>query len=236
MPEPEVVPATEVTPQVIEPVVETPPAEPETPPAAPSEDGEPGGDTPEAVFARKQYREAKTARAEAQQERDARIRAEERLKVAEAPKKEEVEPVWGLSHVVKALAEGRVQPDEAEQYLQTQTLPKLFNEFLETRERKKAEQQPQEKALAEVNEYITLIPQLATEGSEERQKVVNEVRRIMAEDGVPYDFLVQRRAVRSVFGNLSDVKKRGEVDRTTRAGLKLPPVDVGGGGGGGGVA
>jgi hypothetical protein len=225
--EPEVVPATEVVPQVVEPVVEptpeTPPvAEPETPPV--DDDEEPGGKSPLEVARRKEYERRVTAEARA-------TALEEQLRLAKETPPEKP-TIWTKEQVQTAIDGGRVSVLEGAVFLAKQE----FQQDLEAREKKKAEQQPQEKALAEVNEFISVIPQIAVEGSEERRKVAAEVRRIMAEDGVPYDYITQRRAVRAVFGTLADQKKRAEVDRATRSGLRPAPVDAGGGGGGGGGA
>ena len=240
MAEPKTVTATEDKPQVTPPVVE-PPKEPDVSPGTVvlDDDKEPGGDSPEAVFARKVWRErrearaeAKAARDEAQRERDERIRAEEQLRLAkEAPTTKETK-IYSMAEVRQAVRDGRISEADGDTYIQDTIIPHQIKQTLEAEKRQQAEKQPLERAAAELEEFKTIIPQIMVEGSDERTKVLIEVRRLMDSRGWANDSRTQVQAVENVFGRLSENKKRGEVDRATRAGLRPGPVDAGAGGAG----
>lgn len=232
--------ATEEKPQgVTEPVVELPPETQLTvEPPIPEEEKEPGGDTPEAVFARKQYREAKEAKRVAgekeqafQQEREARIRLEEQLKAAkEAPASKETK-IFSMAEVRQAVRDGRITDEQADEYIQNTIIPNQISRTLETERRKEAEAKPVERAAGELEKYKALVPGLMTDGHENRQKVIAEMRELVGY-GLPNTIVTQAVAVKNVFGKLSDLEKRGEVDRITRQGLRPGPVDATAGGGG----
>ena len=229
--------ATEEKPQgVTEPVVETQPETlPTVEPPIPEEEKEPGGDTPEAVFARKQYREAKEAKRVAgekeqafQQEREARIRLEEQLKAAkEVPAKAEKPQVYTKEQVQALIDRGEASVLDGAVFLAKQEL----QQELEAERRREAEAKPVERAAGELEKYKTLVPGLMTDGHENRQKVIAEMRELVGY-GLPNNVVTQAVAVKNVFGKLSDLEKRGEVDRITRQGLRPGPVDATAGGGG----
>lgn len=241
MAEPEAVAATEVTPQVVKPVVVEPAKEPEPAPApaTPDEDREPSGDSPEAVFARKQYREAKEARRvaaererEARDEREARIRLEEQLRLAkEAPVQRE-EKIYSIAEVRQAVRDGRITEDQGDGYIQDTIIPHQIKQTLEAERRKQTEQQPLERALADVEAYKAEIPDLNDPRSESFRKVAVEYQRLVKERGMPNNYVTQALAVETTLGKLSDIRKRSEVDRTTRASLSPAPVDATAGGAG----
>ena len=241
MPEPEPVAGTEVTPQEQPPVVE-PPKEPDVSheTVVLDDDKEPGGDSPEAIFARKVWRErrearaeAKTARDEAQRERDERIRAEEQLRAArETRSAEEETKVYTLAQVRQAVRDGRITEEAGDQYIQDTVIPYQIKQTLEVERRKAAEQQPQERAISDIETYKTEVPELKDIHSDTFKKVAIEYQRLIRERGMLNNFVTQAVAVENTLGKLSDIRKRGEVDRNTRLGLTPSPTDRGAGGAG----
>lgn len=228
MPEPETVAGAEVTPQAVEPVVETPPVETdvshETPPETP-DDGEPGGKGPLEVARRKEYERRVAAEARA-------AALEEQLKAArEVPAAKETK-VFSMAEVRQAVRDGRISESDGDTYIQETIIPHQIKQTLEAEKRQQAEQEPLARALADVEAYKAEIPELTDTRSEPFRKVATEYQRLIRERGMSPNYVTQALAVETTLGKLADIKKRSEVDRNTRLGLTPPPTDRGAGGAG----
>ena len=228
MPEPETVAGTEVTPQVTPPVVE-PPKEPdvshETPPET-LDETEPGGKGPLEIARRKEYERRVAAEAKASA-------LEEQLKAArETRSAEEETKVYTLAQVRQAVRDGRITEEAGDQYIQDTVIPYQIKQTLEVERRKAAEQQPQERAISDIETYKTEVPELKDIHSDTFKKVAIEYQRLIRERGMLNNFVTQAVAVENTLGKLSDIRKRGEVDRNTRLGLTPSPTDRGAGGAG----
>jgi len=224
--------------EVIEPIV-TPPAEPVIPPVepvkeppepkAPLGDEEPGGDSPEAVFARKQYREAKQAKAEAQTEREQRIRLEEQLRAAKETG-EKPPRLWTPLELRAAIQAGTLNREEGFDYL-ADTFEQQVDRVLQEKVKAAEQLKPLERAKVEFDEYLKLSPDLLDATSDIRQKADTEVERLIGDYGQPRNVVTKRQALENVLGKLSDVKARRQMDAATRASGRPAPADAGAGGG-----
>jgi hypothetical protein len=227
--------AEAVTEEVVAPVAEAPVVpeetapEPEQPPVVgeADEDGEPGGSDGASVYARKKAREAKQLRADFEQERQDRIRAEERARVleeqAKKPAAKEAERIYTPDEIEAAVNNGSITRSLATVYLARVEAQRVRDEAV-------AQQQalaPVERARGIVLEYCQLMPALNDEKSPEFAKVAAKYHQLV-NDGHPADFRSRKEAAEAVFGDLATVKKRQEVTTLSRRAPNMPSDGNGG--------
>ena len=219
--------------QVLEPSAEQPQVEVEPAPTAePSQDVQavevevspdghplgPNGERFKQVWARAKEaeRKAEAAALEAQREREARIRLEERAKVKEeAAEVPEKEYTWG--DLRGLIAEGKLTLDQAIEYRET---------VIEKRAEKKAE--------AKINGYLKLNtreatidetlsryrkanPNLVKDGTPEREKLVQEYKYHVEVLGMPATRATELAAARAAFGDVDALESQAK--------LKAKPVE-----------
>jgi hypothetical protein len=203
--------------------------EPEQPPVVgePDEDGEPGGSDGASVYARKKAREAKQLRADLEQERQDRIRAEERAKLLEQernkPAPAEKTRVFTLEEIEGAFERGEINAVRAAYLIAHQTGNQFKSETL-------AEQRVEarlEQARTEVFEWCKIIPAFNDPNTKEFKEVAAEYHDLVA-DGLPDNFRTRARAARNVYGSLEKAKQRQEVNTLSRTPPRMP-VDGNGG-------
>lgn len=206
-------PAEEKKPDEIPPV--TPP---EKPPIVPPEDGEPGGDSPEAVFARKQYREAKQAREELGREKEARIRLEERLRLQEeqTKKKPEEQRVYTKAEIRGLVTAGQITQEDADRYEEEIIIPHKIQQTLRGEKARESQSKPLERAAIEIGQYKQYVPELVDKSSEKFQQAAKEYARLVTEDGQPETLVTEKMALRYIFGSLDDLKNRKDLKSMTR--------------------
>jgi hypothetical protein len=228
--------AEAVTEEIIAPVAEALPEEAEAPVTEPEqppvvgetdEDGEPGGSDGASVYARKKAREAKQLRADFEQERQDRIRAEERARVLEEqarkPAAKEAERIFSPDEVEAAVTNGTITRSQATVYLARVEAQRVRDEAV-------AQQQahaPVERARGIVLEYCQLMPALNDEKSPEFARVAAKYHELVGE-GHPADFRARRLAAELVFGDLATIKRRQEVTTLSRRAPNMPSDGNGG--------
>lgn len=201
-----------------------PPIEPElplpetvvAPPELPAEsdpDKEPGGDSPEAVFARKQYREAKTAKLEAQQSREAVIRLEEQLRLAKEAPVKPAEKIYTPDEVETAIEAGQIKRSEGMAYLARVEATKVIRES----EAQKEAAQPIVRAAAKVEEYRKLGVTWMDNPADPKYIRATQIYQQRVRDGYPNDLRSTVDAIREVEGDLDMLKQRKESAAMTRA-------------------
>lgn len=179
---------------------------------------EPQGERFKQVWARAKEaeRKAEAAALEAQREREARIRLEERAKVKEeAAEVPEKEYTWG--DLRGLIAEGKLTLDQAIEYRET---------VIEKRAEKKAE--------AKINGYLKLNtreatidetlsryrkanPNLVKDGTPEREKLVQEYKYHVEVLGMPATRATELAAARAAFGDVDALESQAK--------LKAKPVE-----------
>lgn len=179
---------------------------------------EPQGERFKQVWARAKEaeRKAEALAAEAQREREARIRLEERAKVQEE-KAEQPEKEYTWADLRGLIADGKLTLDQAIEYRET---------VIEKRAEKKAE--------AKINGYLKLNtreatidetlaryrkanPNLVTDGTPEREKLVREYKYHVEVLGFPATRATELAAARAAFGDVDALEAQAK--------LKAKPVE-----------
>lgn len=187
------------------------------------EDREPGGDSPQDVYRRKLYREAKRAREEAQREREARIAAEARARTLEESGKAAQQPqqkIYTAAELETAVDAGTISRREAEEYKANVLTPHLIQQEIEKRERAKAyaeaASRPALEASNEVKKYVELAPWVTDSTDARRHDLEVAAQDIMQRFGMPYSPVVEALALRQVLGPVSKLEERKRMQTMTR--------------------
>src|SRR3990167_543255 len=191
---------------------------------------EPGGDSPEAVRARKHYREAKRYKAELENERVDRIRYEERLKTLEEERKRPQpaeERIWTADEIEQAIDEGKITRAQGTSYLVQVGVKQAFKEQREQEQTQK----PLERAKAELGEYMGFEPWLRT-GTDPRFNDVRHEFTRLRELGFADTEATELVAVRAVLGPLEKLREKREAARMTRQASPAAADTARGGNGG----
>lgn len=210
------------------------PAEGDGPVAEPQEpEKEPGGDSPDDVFARKEYRTRKRVEEDLSREREERIRLEERLKAAEDQAKRQPAPaaerIFSYAEVNAAVEAGTITRVDADRYIDERIIPARVKAILAEERAQQERLVPVQKAAQTINEYMTQIPALSDKTSEEFRKVAQEYRTLVSERGYEDNLKTQELALELTYGKLDQVKKRAQMAATT-ATPRTVPSDAGSGG------
>lgn len=189
------------------------------------EEREPGGDSPEQIRARKEYRLRKKTEAALQVEREKVIALDARVntlrevaeKVAKPPVKEE-------QRLTSAEAWGKVDSGEWTREAATEYIADS-RFLLHSAKQKEEEQQDRavrevvatvEKAKKEAFEYVALVPSLKTQSHPRWGEIVTEVNRLLSEGGVGTRFQAEREALRKILGPIEQIRERQKME-TVRA-------------------
>ena len=242
-PEPEAPPQAPPEPTPPEPEARVE-ATPEPPPDP--EEGEPGGDDPQAVRARKEYRGRKRAQEEAQREREARIAAEARATVLEESRRQAppppagppAPPAYKPSDLMRSVSAGTVTREDAEAYigsnypalrgkpLEAAVAAEVVQEQMTALHRQSQVQTVEARANTEIQDYVKHVPALAQTTSREFQDVAKAYQGLVQE-GYPDHITTQRLALRTVFGPLERVASTREAQMDQR---RNAPAQTGGDG------
>ena len=210
---------------------------PEETPVTGSEEGErePGGDTPQDVYRRKLYREAKQARREAQVEREARIAAEARAQALEEKRTDPAEPKrYTPQEVQTAVDSGQITAADGADYLARLRATEIWDQRERERESKVVAERPLHRATSEIGEYLKVAPYLADDGDERTQGIARERTRLIRESGLPDNHVTTALAIRLALGPSDKLQKQREVSELTRRGTGTHAESPAGGGGSGG--
>lgn len=188
--------------------------------AEPEEDREPGGDSPTAVYARKQYREAKRLREEKARLELERARLEGELQaLKQAPKQPEQPTGPTIEQVYEAIRNGVfATPEDLARAYQFIAREEAKAEFRREQERQRAEQ-PLKRAEADVQAYVEHLPELADRSSRAFQQTALKYQELLSW-GYPDDVRTQRIALEMTHGSLEKLRSKKEVDRMTRETLR----------------
>lgn len=169
----------------------------------------PEGDRFKQVWARAKQAEAeaKELKARLDQEREERIRLEERAKVQQETQTQK-EYTW--AELENFIAEGRITRDQAQEYKEKAIEARLEKKY----ESKRVQETSQGQILSQIEQYKQLIPDVMTPGSENRQKYEQEFTYLVRTLGYPDNYATQLAATRAAFGDIERVKRSQGVNKT----------------------
>ncbi|MGL4282567.1 MAG: hypothetical protein ACRCSI_02685 [Eubacterium aggregans] len=170
---------------------------------------EPDGDRFKQVWARTKKAEERVKQLEStyQQEREDRIRLEERLKAQETQQQSQKE--YGWEELETFISEGKMTRAEAQTYRDEQNKAKVKRELRAEQERESVNS----RILGEIGQYQSSIPDVMISGSDNRQKYEREHTYMVRHLGMPDNYATQLAAVRAAFGDLDTVKRTQEARR-----------------------
>lgn len=205
------------------------------------EEREPGGDSPEQIRARKEYRLRKKTEAALQAEREKAIALEARVNtLAEVANRETKPPVKEQQRLSTDEAWAKVDTGEwtrgqASEYI-------ADTRYQEHRAKEKADEravkeivEPFERAKKEAFEYIALVPGLKDHTHPKWKAIEAEVGRLINEDGVRTLIQAERSAMRTVLGPIEQIREKQKME-AIRAGGDAHTETRGAAGGGGSPA
>lgn len=229
----EVIPAGSATPEVTPDV--SPVAEPTTAPAPVVDDleKEPGGDDPQAVRARKEYRLRKRLEAElnvAQQERiaaQARAQTLEELRAKPSPEKQRV---YSVAELQTAIDAGTISVAEAADYLAERRANATAERVLKE-ERTRVEKESQtSRAQQKIDAYVEAMPWLRDKTDSRRRPLEAEYQRLVGEYQLADNLNTEALVLEKHFGSLEAIKAKARLDADSR-GRGDAHVESGAGGG-----
>lgn len=204
------------------------------------EEKEPGGDSPQEIRARKEYRLRKKIEAEAQEEREKRIALEARVQTLQevAERKPPVTQVAPPARLTSAEAwrkvdEGAWTREAASEYI-------ADSRYLANRGQEKEEERavreilgPVEEAKKEAFEYVALDPRLKNGTHPKFKDILRQVAFYQKEDPKRTLIQAERLAMRQVLGDLSDFRESLKVNNARPSGDHHTETRGGGGFGSG---
>ena len=216
------------------PAPETPEGEGSAPPVEEGGEGEPGGSSPEQVFARKEYRTRRKVEADLERERLDKARLEGELKALKEapPKAKESEPKRPtIEEAIAAMKTGELDVGVGAAYIAKLTT----EQSLEAREKERRVEEQKERPLrtaqTEIDEYLKIAPYLKDD-HDERTKVVFETYQSLVRDyGLPEDVRTKALAVKQNLGTLEKLRKQREVSNLTGRGTGTHVEQAAGGNG-----
>ena len=176
--------------------------------------GEPGGDSPQEIRARKEYRLRKKIEAEAQTEREKVIALEARVQTLQevVERKPQTTPVAPPARLTSAEAWQKVDTGEwnresASEYIADTRY--LANRSQEQQEDKAVREilGPVEEAKKEALEYVKLIPSLATKAHPKWGEILQSIEFYRREDPRRTQVQAERLALREVLGPIDRVRE-----------------------------
>lgn len=202
-------PAETVSPPTTETPTEPPSTEPHT--------LEPGGDRFKQVWARAKSAEADKERlaAELQQERESRIRYEERLKAQET-KPTKTEPVYSWQQLEDMVTNGTLTRAQASEYREGVVKRDLKAEQDRELDQRLVNIERARRVTTDLDNYKRLIPAVMQAGTPEREKVAAEYRYMTGVLGMPEGVATELAASRAAFGDLAALERSRAASNSTR--------------------
>ena len=201
------------------------------------EEKEPGGDSPEQIRARKEYRARKKAETELQRAREEKIALEARVQTLQevATRKVEQPPVAEKKRLTGAEAWAKF---DSQEWTRDQVTDYIADtRYLENRTKEKAEERavkeildPIEDAQKEAFEYVELDPRLKNGTHPKFPEILKNYAFYRKEDPKRTQIQAERLAMRQVLGPLAEFKENLKVTSARASGDHH--METGGGGGG----
>ncbi len=182
---------------------------------------DPEGDRFKQVWARGKQAEREKAElaAKLQEEREARIRLEEREKAREeaAKEKQANEKVYSWKELEGFIAEGKLTMADAMEYRENIIRKEAETKVQKTLENHLKLNTREDKVGKGIEAYRTLKPEMLQEGTPERERLKGEYKYLVEELGYPQNHATELAAARAAFGDLKALQNQ--------AALKAKPVE-----------
>lgn len=207
-------PTAETPASVDAPVVETPPTETHDDP-----DREPGGDSPQEVRARKEYRLRKRLEGELfdlQQERvatNARLKTLEEVTRPQLPKS----PVYTTTQLQAAVDAGTISIVEAADYLAEQRARQTADRVVRQERTRDDESSRQGRAQELIDKYVEVAPWLMDKHDAKRKPLESEYARLIDPNGIyrlPDNTTTEALLLEKTLGSLESFKAKARLNRT----------------------
>ena len=181
-----------------------------------SDQGEPGGSSPQEIRARKEYRARRGVEKQLESERIERVRLEERLRTLEEVRTQQPvappEKIFTPAEVQTAIDAGQVTMADGMAYLAKIEARRVIDQERQAA----AALKPFERAATEVTEYMTHLPWTKDQNSSEFQEVKRVYQSLVQDYGFANDIRTQRIALERVAGSLDKLKQRSQAATQTR--------------------
>lgn len=192
-------------------------------------DREPGGDDPQAVRARKEYRQRKKMELELRAEREARIAAEARAEAiketAPRPEKASAPRAYSMQEIQAAVDAGTISPVEAADYLAKQRAEEVASRVLNEERTRVDVESRHSTALTQVKAYAELAPWITDRTDSRFAQLDSEYRKLTDPNGLyrlPQSPATDLLVLEQVLGPITKLRKKSEVvvqrDTHTEAG------------------
>ena len=211
--------------------VETPPVEPEKTEEEIDESKEPGGDSPQDVYRRKLFRQAKASREEAQREREGRIAAETRAQtLEEQASKPPIKAKPTVQEVQAAMDAGTVSISEGTAYIARSQAEEIVEQKERLRQQNEAALRPIQKAAQDIQAYVEAAPWLADDTDERTLEVGHKYQQLVNDFGYAPNLATKRVAIEMALGPVNRLKAQRETANLTARSARFHAETPAGGG------
>jgi hypothetical protein len=153
------------------------------------------------------YARFKEVNDKVQQEREARIRAEERAKALESTKVPEAQKIYTRQELRQMVTESKISQDQMDEYMEAKLRAELQQDVVKVGN----ERERSTKVLQEIARYKSHVPDIAKDGTEDRIKVEKEFQYLVAH-GQPKSESTELAALRAVYGPVEKLEKKRVLD------------------------
>lgn len=207
-------------------------------------DREPGGDTPQDIRARKEYRLRKRLENELFELQQERAATNARLKTLEEVTKPQPKaaPVYTTAQLQAAVDAGTISVVEAADYLAEQRAKQTADRVLKQERARDDESFRQSRAQAVIDEYVKVAPWLKDKYDERRKPLEAEYSKLIDPNGIyrqPDSLATEALLLEKTLGSVESFKAKMRLDKTagsntqfhteSGAGGAAPPVKPTGG-------
>ena len=151
----------------------------------------------------------KATKDQLQQEREARIRLEEQVKVLQAGKVDPVK-IFTRAEVKAMMDEGKISQEQADEYFDHVTEAKIRDSLTKEIRTSEAQREKLSRVKSELDQYTALVPDVLKEGTDDRKQVAEEYKYLVSL-GSAENIATELAALRSVYGPIDKLSKRKDM-------------------------
>jgi hypothetical protein len=154
------------------------------------------------------YARFKEVNDKVQQEREARIRAEERAKALESTKVPEAQKIYTRQELRQMVTENKISQDQMDEYMEAKLRAELQQDVVKVG----TERDRNTKVAMEIARYKSFVPDITKDGTEDRAKVVKEFQYLVAHGQPENSTSTELAALRAVYGPVEKLEKKRVLD------------------------